>query len=320
MSGIASAALILSLALVVLPGSPRCRLTPDDTGRRVLLVGARRVAWGVGCVAVGVAALLPLPTVVAVAVLGATLGLRYRRRRRYLRRSREGQALEAALELVVGELRAGAHPVRAFSIAADETGGPVAVALRAVAARARLGADVTAGLLAAARSSALPAYWERLAVCWQLGSDHGLAIASLMRAAQRDVAERQRFSARVSAGMAGARASAAILAILPLLGVLLGQLIGARPLSFLLTGRVGGWLLVVGLTLAAPGCCGRTGSPIGQCCECGGGVAGHGVVARCRPVGGTGASREAAPRASATPGAAATADGCRGPASRRSQP
>lgn len=148
---------------------------------------------------------------------------------------------------------AGAHPVRAFSIAADETGGPVAVALRAVAARARLGADVTAGLLAAARSSALPAYWERLAVCWQLGSDHGLAIASLMRAAQRDVAERQRFSARVSAGMAGARASAAILAILPLLGVLLGQLIGARPLSFLLTGRVGGWLLVVGLTLACAG-------------------------------------------------------------------
>lgn len=70
MSGIASAALILSLALVVLPGSPRCRLTPDDTGRRVLLVGARRVAWGVGCVAVGVAALLPLPTVVADDRLG----------------------------------------------------------------------------------------------------------------------------------------------------------------------------------------------------------------------------------------------------------
>ncbi len=253
MSGIASAALILSLALVVLPGSLRCRLTPDDTGRRVLLVGARRVAWGVGCVAVGVAALLPLPTVVAVAVLGATLGLRYRRRRRYLRRSREGQALEAALELVVGELRAGAHPVRAFSIAPTRP----AARLPLPCARSRRGhdwvPDVTAGLLAAARSSALPAYWERLAVCWQLGSDHGLAIASLMRAAQRDVAERQRFSARVSAGMAGARASAAILAILPLLGVLLGQLIGARPLSFLLTGRVGGWLLVVGLTLACAG-------------------------------------------------------------------
>jgi tight adherence protein B len=53
--------------------------------------------------------------------------------------------------------------------------------------------------------------------------------------------------------MAGARATAAILAGLPLLGVLLGQLIGARPLNFLLSGQVGGWLLVVGSTLACAG-------------------------------------------------------------------
>jgi tight adherence protein B len=74
-----------------------------------------------------------------------------------------------------------------------------------------------------------------------------------MRAAQRDIAERQRFSARVASGMAGARATATILAGLPVLGVLLGQLIGARPLSFLLSGHGGGWLLVVGLTLACGG-------------------------------------------------------------------
>jgi tight adherence protein B len=116
-----------------------------------------------------------------------------------------------------------------------------------------LGADVTAGLRAAAQSSALPAHWDRLAVCWQLASDHGLAIATLMRAAQRDIAERQRFSARVASGMAGARATAAILAGLPVLGVLLGQLIGARPLSFLLDGHAGGWLLVVGTLLACAG-------------------------------------------------------------------
>jgi tight adherence protein B len=57
----------------------------------------------------------------------------------------------------------------------------------------------------------------------------------------------------VTSGMAGARATAAILAGLPLLGVLLGQLIGARPLNFLLSGQVGGWLLVVGSTLACAG-------------------------------------------------------------------
>ena len=161
--------------------------------------------------------------------------------------------LETALDVLVGELRVGSHPVRAFSVAADETVGAVAASLRAVAARARLGADVTAGLRAAARSSALPAHWDRLAVCWQLASDHGLAIATLMRAAQRDIAERQRFSARVSSSLAGARATAAILAALPVLGVLLGQLIGARPLNFLLGGHAGGWLLVVGSTLACGG-------------------------------------------------------------------
>ncbi|OSC40165.1 type II secretion system F family protein [Mycobacterium decipiens] len=254
MTGLAPAALALSLALLVSPASARRRLTPAGPARRrVLLIGARRVACAAGCVAIAAATFLPLPTVLAVAVLAATIGLRHRRRRRELRRTHEGHALEAALDVLVGELRAGGHPVCAFSVAADETGGPAAAALRAVAARARLGADVTAGLRAVARSSALPAHWERLAVCWQLAHDHGLAIATLMRAAQRDIAERQRFSARVASGMAGARASAAILAALPLLGMLLGQLVGARPLSFLLAGHVGGWLLVVGLALACGG-------------------------------------------------------------------
>ena len=99
----------------------------------------------------------------------------------------------------------------------------------------------------------MPAHWERLAVCWQLAQTHGLPIATLMRAAQRDIVERERFSARVDAGMAGARTTGAILAGLPVLGVGLGQLIGADPLRFLLSGGIGGWLLLVGVTLA---CCG----------------------------------------------------------------
>jgi tight adherence protein B len=202
---------------------------------------------------VAVALLLPLTTVLALAVVGGTASLRYRRRRRVRRALDEGRTLESALDVLVGELRVGSHPVRAFRVAAEETVGAVAVSLRAVAARARLGADVAAGLRAAARSSALPAQWDRLAVCWRLASDHGLAIATLMRAAQRDIAERQRFSARVSSSMAGARATATILAALPVLGVLLGQLIGARPLKFLLSGHGGGWLLVVGSMLACGG-------------------------------------------------------------------
>ena len=165
----------------------------------------------------------------------------------------ESRELETAIDVLVGELRVGAHPAQAFAVAADETAGPVADSCRAVAARARLGADVTAGLRGVAETSALPAQWARLAVCWQLAAEHGLAMSTLMRAAQRDIVERQRFSGQVMSAMAGARATAAILAGLPVLSVVLGQLIGADPAAFLLAGHVGGWLLVVGVTLVCGG-------------------------------------------------------------------
>jgi tight adherence protein B len=253
MNGPMAAALLLALALVIDPASPRRRITRAAPPGRRVRISTRGAGFVTACAAVAAVVVLPLTTVLGVAIVGATASLRYRRRRRMRHAMDEGETLEAALEVLVGELRVGSHPVQAFCVAADETVGAVAVSLRAVAARARLGADVAAGLRAAARSSALPTHWDRLAVCWQLANDHGLAITTLMRTAQRDITERQRFSARVTSGMAGARATAAILAGLPLLGVLLGQLIGARPLDFLLSGHAGGWLLVVGLTLACGG-------------------------------------------------------------------
>lgn len=249
MSGPLAATLALSMSVMALPSSPGRRLASD--GR------VRVPRSAIGCLAVCAAGaavvLLPLTTVLAAAVLAATGVLRYRRRRRSRRGLAESRALETAIDVLVGELRVGAHPARAFAVAADETVGAVANSCRAVAARARLGADVGAGLRSVAETSALPAQWERLGVCWQLAAEHGLAMSTLMRAAQRDIVERQRFSARVTSAMAGARATAVILAGLPVLAVLLGQLIGADPVAFLLGGHAGGWLLVVGVTLACGG-------------------------------------------------------------------
>lgn len=251
MTGFSVAALALAAALVVLPSSPRRRLAvPSGPGRRV---PPAVVLWAAVCVAAVVALVLPPTTVLAAALLVATVWLRYRRRRRRRRGIEESRALETAIDVLVGELRAGAHPVRAFEVAAAETGGPVGDCCQAVSARARFGADVAAGLRGAAQTSVLSVQWERLAVCWQLAGQHGLAMSTLMRAAQHDIAERQRFSASVTASMAGARATAAILASLPLLSVLLGQAIGARPVAFLLGGHAGGWLLVAGVTLACAG-------------------------------------------------------------------
>lgn len=244
------AALALALALVVIPSGSRRRL-----GTLGLVAPARRRLSVPPCAAVAVvlAAMLPVSVVAACSIVGVTLWMRRRRRVWLERRAAESEALQGALDVLVGELRVGAHPVAAFSVAATEVDGAVAASLRAVAARARLGADVVAGLRSVARSSSLPAQWERLAVCWQLAQDHGLAIATLMQTAQRDIVERGRFSAKVDAGMTGARTTATVLAGLPLLGVGLGQLIGADPVTLLLSGGAGGWLLVIGAALACGG-------------------------------------------------------------------
>jgi len=250
MTGIPLAATLLAAAVVAYPSSPRRRL-PAPRRRRA--TPAAVLLCAAVCLAVVVAVLVPPTTMLAAALVAGTAGLRYRRHRRRRRVFDEGRTLESALDVLVGELGVGSHPVRAFCIAADEVRGPVAASLRSVAARAGLGADVTVGLRDAARTSALPAHWNSLAACWQLATEHGLAIATLMRSAKSDITERQRFSARVESSLSGARATATILAALPALGIGLGQLIGARPLGFLLGGHAGGWLLVVGSALACAG-------------------------------------------------------------------
>lgn len=238
--------MLLATAMLAAPPPPRWRL--GLAGPRI---GVRGPVLVVGAIVIAV--VLPPAVLLAAAVLGATLITRRRRRQRCQDRVRAGQTLAGALETLVGELRVGAHPVRAFAIAAGESDGTIGSALRAVAARAGLGADVGAGLRAVTDSTSVPAQWDRLAVCWQLAADHGLGMAALLRAAQRDIVERQRFTARVEAGLAGARATAAILAGLPLLGVLLGELIGAHPVRFLLGGGVGGGLLIAGTILVCAG-------------------------------------------------------------------
>jgi tight adherence protein B len=244
---VTAAALALALAVVTAPH--RHRMTPPPRARRPFAAAAAAVVLGAAVVAVAV----PVSVAIAACVVTATAVVRRRRAAARRARAAEGAALQSALDVLVGELRVGAHPVAAFEIAAHEVDGPVAQHLSAVAARARLGADVAGGLRSSAATSRLSHHWDRMALFWRLAQTHGLAIATLMRAAHRDIVERERFTARVDAGMAGARTTAAVLAGLPVLGVGLGQMIGADPVAFLFSGGVGGWLLVAGVVLA---CCG----------------------------------------------------------------
>ena len=208
------AALALAMAVLIAPVSSRRRvralMMPTSRRRRPsMMLGA--VA---GCAAMS--ALLPWTAVLALGLAGRHAPRAAPRRSSQTRRDRGGRR-DAGRAGCSG----GRAPRRRASRCRDRRGRPrvprtaSARSLSSVAARALLGADVAAGLRAEAARSTSPGHWERLAVCWQLAQTHGLAIATLMQAAQRDIVERERFHGRVEAGMAGARATAAILAGLP---------------------------------------------------------------------------------------------------------
>ncbi|MBL1077309.1 type II secretion system F family protein [Nocardia sp. 2] len=135
--------------------------------------------------------------------------------------------------------------------AAGGSAGDVARAFSVSAARSRLGGS---GAEALRRPDSVVAVeLSRLAEAWQVAESHGLALAELLAAARADLQGRNRFRERTRAALAGARATAAVLAGLPLLGVGLGQLMGAAPLLVLFDSAAGTLLLPLGVGLACAG-------------------------------------------------------------------
>jgi tight adherence protein B len=187
------------------------------------------------------------------------------------RRERAGAAemarLLAALEVMVAELRVGAHPAHACRQAADDCSGAAgagtAEMLQMMAGRAALGGDVAAGIeqarghvgdsAAGSGSAAGFAAWQRVAVAWRTAERYGLPMAELLTSVRADLLARHRFKVRTTAALAGAKATALVLALLPILGIVLGQAMGAAPLSVLLGGGLGGVLLVIGVGLVCAG-------------------------------------------------------------------
>lgn len=253
MTAVTVSALALAGAAVI-PPAPYHRLAaasprrvPRRVPRRLRLAAA---VAGAASAVTGVAAVVPVSVVFALAVLTGAVGLQWRATRRERRDRAARRTLNAALDVLIGELRVGADPVAGLLAAADDAEpGAVRQGLRSVAGGARLGADVPGALRRLPSVPALVPYWERMAICWQVAHEHGVRIAPLLQAAHRDLAARQRHVGHLRAALAGTRATAAILAVLPLIGVLLGELIGAQPLRFLLGGGGGGAVLVAGVCL-----------------------------------------------------------------------
>jgi tight adherence protein B len=266
---------VLSLAVVALAAGQLC--WPAGVGRS-RLSGLRRrgsrsrvaAACGrlatrrcglllVGLVA-GVGALLAgAAGGVAAAMVTGTVVARRRAGRDCRTAATAATGLSDALGILVAELRAGAHPGDAITAAAEthvdgssHAGTDVVRALSAVAAAARLGGDVPA-VLRSAGTAPLRAWLGRLADAWSLADRYGIPLADLLDAVRSDTEHRVRFAAEVQARLAGPRSTAAVLAGLPLLGLALGQAVGAVPLHVLCHTEVGQVLLVSGTAAACVG-------------------------------------------------------------------
>ncbi len=183
------------------------------------------------------------------------LGSRYwrSRRRRRIRLARTNE-FAAGLRLFVAELRVGSHPASAAEGAAEDAPADVAPVFRNLAAATRLGGDATTVLAdEAAQDAELAGPLGRMARAWSLAERHGVALADLLDAVRRDVEHGAASARDVEAKMAGPRATAAVLAALPVLGVALGEAVGASPLRVFRDGWGGQVLLLIGVGLLCAG-------------------------------------------------------------------
>lgn len=190
----------------------------------------------------------------AGALAAGTMWRRWTARRATQRALAAVDGLAEALRSVVAELRAGAHPAIAAETAAVDAEPQAARAMRAVAAAARLDGDVARALATSgAATTATAPVLGQLSQAWTLVQRHGLPLAEVLDAVRSDLETRGRFTRQLLARMAGPRASATVLALLPVLGVALGEAMGARPLHVLTATLTGHGLLVVGVALACAG-------------------------------------------------------------------
>ena len=218
------------------------RLRARAAGPRPVLPVTAAVPVAAGALA----AVLSTPVVAVLAVVVAGVGVRgWSARHRARDALAQVGALAEALGVLAAELRAGRplpdatttavtgcpHPATAGALRPALTGGSVAEDLPD-AARAALARVVTATAVSART---------------------GCSLAAVVTAAEDDLRAGLRTRAELGAALSGPRASSAVLAGLPVLGLLMGAGIGADPWRVLTTTPVGGVLLVVGVGLELAG-------------------------------------------------------------------
>ena len=197
-----------------------------------------------GCMAAGFAVLAWAGPILAAATgIGsatvARLVLVALRTRAARRRAAE---LTSAVRLIAAELESGSRPSAAFTAAAQASGIWCAEFTSAAAA-CHAGHDPPLD----------GAELRGLGQAWRVAARAGAPLAAVVRRVADDLGARVEQRQAVTAAVAGARSSAALLAGLPLLGLLLGAAMQAHPLDVLVATRAGQLVCLLGVSLDAAG-------------------------------------------------------------------
>ncbi|CAL9512437.1 type II secretion system F family protein [Streptomyces pilosus] len=166
-------------------------------------------------------------------------------------RERRGDAVIALCGALAGEVRAGRQPGEALLATGRDSGG-LGDTQAAVLAAARFGGDVPHALAAAAREPGAEGL-RGLAACWRVAVDRGAGLAAGLDRLEAALRAERDQRADLRAQLAGARATAVMLAGLPAVGLALGAALGADPLRILLHTPSGLACLVAGGVLEGAG-------------------------------------------------------------------
>lgn len=152
------------------------------------------------------------------------------------------------VEALAAETRAGRDP--AAAVVAAGAGSLPSSALVSATAAAVGGGDVAAALRLDPAGSDLV---RAVAACWEVAHGSGAGLAASLSALADAARESERVRRDLRAGLAEPRATAVVLAGLPVVGLCLGAGLGADPFTWLLGTGAGMAVLALGILLEVAG-------------------------------------------------------------------
>jgi len=164
--------------------------------------------------------------------------------------ARAVEAVASVVQRLAVMLGAGVAPANAWRYLRDVDGSPV---VDAVAASIAAGASIPAAIAAAATGPSgkrTGSAWRAVAAAWFVASESGAPLAATLREIADSLRQLGQLHRDVDAALAGPRATARFVGVMPLLGLVFGAVLGFDTIGVLFGTTAGLVCLVVGAALS----------------------------------------------------------------------